>query len=264
MPAEWGTTTLSSVDDVLATLIELRGKNWLCRGQAKSDHSLVPTIDRAGLAGRPRPEKLALERSSIDAFRSIARYFADEGEREALVVDTITLMVLRHYGVTTRLLDWTASPFIAAYFAARKHDTASGAIWAFDQRRYQDKGAQQWRDYPETTVNNNGEDFRAELTAFRVDEPPDWFVCAFYSAGFPRQRAQDGVYSMTARFDKDHAEAIKDLLHGDEFHRRYVIAAGIKKDLLVALRELHGIWEGALYPDSAGAARIAGEGFPSE
>lgn len=263
MPAEWGTTTLNSVDEVLATLVELRGKNWLCRGQAQSDHSLVPTIDRDALAGRPRPEKLALERSSINTFRSIARYFADEGERGALVVDTITLMLLRHHGVTTRLLDWTASPFVAAYFAARKHDSANGAIWAFDQRRYEDKGAQQWRDWPETTVNSNGRDFRAELTAFRVDEPPNWFVCTFYSVGFPRQRAQDGAYSMTARFDRDHADAIRDLLGGEQFHHRYVIAAGIKKDLRVALREQHGISEGALYPDSAGAARIAGEVFPN-
>jgi hypothetical protein len=263
MSAGWSETALDSAEDALFALTALKGKNWLCRGQARAGHRLIPTIDRKPLARRPRVEKLALERRSIDVFRSIARYFTDDGERGAMLNDTIALMVLRHHDVTTRLLDWTGSPFVAAYFAAEKHDTEDGAIWAFDQRRYETEGAQQWRRWPETTVGGKGEHFVASLTAFRVDEPPDWFVCAFYEGGFPRQRAQDGAYSMTARFDRDHADAIAQLLGDQSFYHRYVIRAGIKKDLRAALREQHGIWRGALYPDSAGAAGIAREVFPT-
>ena len=47
----------------------------------------------------------------------------------------------------------------------------------------------------------------AGLTAFTVEEPPDWFICAFYT-GFPRTDAQAGAYTMTARFGRDHADAI--------------------------------------------------------
>ena len=259
----WPETRLDSVDAVLSTLIELRGKNWLCRGQANAAHSLVPTMDRGPLAGRMRSAKLALERRSINTFRSIARYFADEGERAAVEHDVGTLMVLRHYSVPTRLLDWTGSPFVAAYFAAQKHDTEDGAIWAFDQRRYEVAGHRQWQRWPETTVGGKGEVFQAELTAFRLAEPPNWFVCFFYPKSFPRQRAQDGAYSMTGRFDRDHAAAIAALLRGAQYHHRFVITASVKSELRAVLREQHGIWEGALYPDSAGAARIAGDIFAS-
>ena len=42
--------------------------------------------------------------------------------------------------------------------------------------------------------------FDAKLTAFTDDEVLDWFCCAFYYPGFPRQEAQEGYYSLTRLF----------------------------------------------------------------
>ena len=50
--------------------------------------------------------------------------------------------------------------------------------------------------------------FEPNFTAFTLDEPPDWFMCVFYPPAFPRQHAQQGVYTLTARFGRDHADAI--------------------------------------------------------
>jgi hypothetical protein len=209
--------------------------------------------------------KLSLERSSLDTFRSIARYFSDDGERQAMSTDLTVLMVLRHYLVPCRLLDWSLSPFVAAFFAADGNERQEGELWTFEHERYRVEGAQQWRRWPETTEGRSGDPahFVADLTAFLPDEPPDWFVCHFYPEGFPRQRAQNGFYSMTARFDRDHSQAIARLLGDRAFFHRYVISARIKASLRATLRDRHGIWRGALYPDSAGAARIAADVFPT-
>jgi hypothetical protein len=88
-------------------------------------------------------------------------------------------------------------------------------------------------------------------------EPPNWFMCVFYPPAFPRQHAQQGVYTLTARFGRDHADAIADLFNDKSQHHRYVISATLKPDLRKLLRERHGIWRGSLFPDAAGAADTA-------
>jgi len=260
MSHSWNTTILDSEAEVLHVLTELRGKRWLCRGQSKCYGGLVPLIDRAPRQNLLRHEKLALERQSIDLFRSTARFFADPGEQNALAKDITLLMVLRQYGVPTRLLDWSLSPFVAAYFASCHHDNEDGELWSFDEPLYERKGREQWKRWPETT--SDGHKFEAALTAFTVEEPPDWFVCFFYPPGFHRLNAQAGAYTLTARFDRDHAEAIANLLNESSRYHLYIVQAKLKRSLRKILREKHGIWRGSLFPDSAGAAETAGTVFP--
>ncbi|ELY91195.1 FRG domain-containing protein [Natrinema altunense] len=66
------------------------------------------------------PELPQYARSEIDAPRSVWHLLA----------------IAQHYGLPTRLLDWSFSPLVAAYFATRSGDTEhDGAIWALDYRK---------------------------------------------------------------------------------------------------------------------------------
>lgn len=253
---KWKSTRLGTVEEVLTVLTELRGRRWLCRGQSMQYRELTASIDRAPRDSLARPAKLALERKSIDVFRATARSFAGPGEQAGLADDIVALMVLRHYSVPCRLLDWTLSPWIAAYFAFEDNDSHDGGIWAFDEPRYEVVGREQWRRWPQTTTDGSGDPtkWRADQTAFLVDDPPDWFVCQFYGAGFPRQQAQQSAYSMTARFGRDHAAKILELLDNPQECHLYIIERRLKRELVEVLRTDHGVWRGALFPDSAGAA----------
>jgi hypothetical protein len=264
MAPYWKTITLTSEAEVLDKLLELRGKQWLSRGHSEPHGALVPSIDRGDLANLSRQDKLERERASIDLFRATARFFASEGEQGALKDDFVALCVLRHYAVPTRLLDWSISPYVAAYFAVHDHDPKDGELWSFGRVHYEEIGKQQWKRWPETTTEGRGDDskFAAGLTAFMADEPPDWVVAVFYPSGFPRQDAQSGAYTMTARFGRDHAEALKNLLKDDSKHRRYLIPAKLKPTMRRILLQDHGVWRGALFPDSAGAAETAASAFP--
>ena len=130
--ANWTPIPLNCETDVLDKLQELQAKQWLSRGQSEVHGSLYPSIDRGKLFELKRREKLSRERESISLFRGTARFFASKGEQRAFFSDFSVLMVLRHYSVPTRLLDWSMSPYIAAYFAVHDHDMSDAEIWAFD------------------------------------------------------------------------------------------------------------------------------------
>lgn len=254
----WPTEVLCDISQVFDVLVRLKGRMWQSRGQPKAN-PLLPSIDRGNLKTLSRAQKLRLERESIDVFRSTVRYWGP-GEESPPAADVRALMVMRHYGVKTRLLDWSESPHVATYFAVEKHDTADGELWTFDRFAYETEGAKQWDRWPQTRWNGC---FLAEKT-MSLEDPPKWFVCQYYPQGFPRQDAQQGLYSMTADFGRDHADAIEELLRNwaEPAFRKYIIKASLKESLRRALREQHGIWRGSLFPDSSGAADTAGMIFP--
>jgi FRG domain len=138
MTHNWQYEALKDEDAVFA---QLCGRRWLCRGQPEPYNSLFPNIDRDPRDKLSRLDKLKLERESISTFRSTVR-FLHHSEMGALDhdQDNIALMVLRHYGVPTRLLDWSKSPYVAAYFAAAGNDTKVGESWTFDESLYEQIG----------------------------------------------------------------------------------------------------------------------------
>lgn len=205
-----------------------------------------------------------MEREAIDLFRSTVRAFASPGEQIAMSDSFVALAVLRHYGVPTRLLDWSRSPSVAMWFAVSTNEEQDGELWAFDELAYEVEGKAQWLRDRETTTDGSGRDdkFDANVTAFLPNEPPDWLIVMTYPAGFPRQDAQFAKYTVTARFGVEHGDAIARLFsHNCSRYRRYVIRAELKPGLCAFLRERHGLWRGSLFPDSAGAAETALSAF---
>lgn len=264
MDREWNESRMTSETKVLSTLGDLIAERQVSRGQSAMYEDLLTSIDRSPLNGMARAEKLTLERKSIELFKSTARFFASTGEQAALLDDVSALMVLRHYGVPTRLLDWSLSPYVAAYFAVRNDDGEDGIIWSFDYAAYAVNGRKQWEKYPETCINRDPEKFDAKLTMFKNDSVFNWFVLGFYGAGFPRQNAQSSAYSLTLQFESSHADAISELLGDKKLHRKYRIPGRLKEGLRKTLRDKYGIWQGSLFPDTPGAAEFAGSVFPKD
>jgi hypothetical protein len=89
-------------------------KRYIWRGQENSDWLLESALDRL-LKKFNRKERPLLRKKHLDSFRYSIRGRCNFLSSELSDDDCWALG--QHYGLATPLLDWTISPFIAAFFA---------------------------------------------------------------------------------------------------------------------------------------------------
>jgi hypothetical protein len=100
---------------------------WAFRGLSDADYVLRASIE--GIATKPGTAEDYLERE----FRRRAHHFLTDVPSHLDDLEWLALM--QHHNVPTRLVDWTKSACVAAFFAAESANSAKPfAIWAIDQK----------------------------------------------------------------------------------------------------------------------------------
>ncbi len=99
--------TLTSWQDFHGALTNHANGNWYFRGVSSINHALIPKI------GRATPYELKNEQYVLRAFRRQARPYLSYHPTS----DLEWMALAQHHGLATRLLDWSFSPLVAAYFA---------------------------------------------------------------------------------------------------------------------------------------------------
>ncbi len=130
MLLEKSVSSLSELIQALAELSKLtQGEIVWFRGHARADYQLIPSLAR-------KPEALSRESLLAKRFKQNAYPFS----RMPPSTEWEWQILMQHYGVPTRLLDWSEAPLVGAYFAVHDDDNShfdhDAHIWAFLPAQY--------------------------------------------------------------------------------------------------------------------------------
>src|ERR1044071_5792147 len=126
--AHYNVVQLQSWDEYLSIISHSPYQNWAFRGQRDASAPLFSALSRYFMAFRVNPRAWPEQEERIlRIFKRKAIHFMDNvPDRED---DFEWLALMQDHGAPTRLLDFTWSPYVAAFFALH-NTTEEGVFWA--------------------------------------------------------------------------------------------------------------------------------------
>jgi len=206
---------ICSTDDFYRAVEETRSGHFWFRGEDSSNYALLSKFGRS--QAKDSRNDLRKERALLTEFKRRSTPFIQHVPEN----DWEWLALAQHFGLITRLLDWTENPLIAAYFATNKIGRHDRVIYALDTQNFK-----------YATL---------DLSPFELQE------VALYRPKHISSRisSQSGVFTIhnspSQVFDDDRLE-------------RWLIKIDCKNDINSAIRS-YGINHAFIFPDLDGLSR---------
>jgi hypothetical protein len=217
--------------------------NWAFRGERDERWPLYSSLSRYfqsfGVAREAWPEQ---ERRIIRIFKRKAHVFLDNppGADD----DFQWLALMQHHGAPTRLLDFTWSPYVAAFFALERA-VGDSVVWALNPARIDSgRAPKPTRMDPRIPGNFPRHFLKGVHRLIWMGEPHTMNQ---------RLIAQSGTFALPGVLDMP----IEEIVRGDDrdnIMAKFVIDQGVRE---VGMRELYrmNITYSTLFPDLDGLAR---------
>lgn len=218
---------------------QMQNRQWIFRGQSDVDWELKSSLYRTfeftetiTELSRGKPKKIARNRHeelAIQRFINSAHLYLDYRPPEDQTLEWLAIM--QHYGAPTRLIDFTFSPYVAAYFALES-GVKDAVIYCIATK----KSSSLIDDIKNFKLNEN----KSTLYIFEPEHPSQ------------RLLAQQGVFLVPGTLKKSHDE-ILDLMkdNKDEFIIKLRIPKKIREEGLNRLRK-YNINSSILFPGLEG------------
>lgn len=243
--------TVSSVSELVTALMNFSkpGETVWFRGQEHKDWPLQPSIARY-------PKGIDAEIMLIKRFTQNAMPYLENKRPKA---EWEWLFVMQHYGVPTRLLDWTESPLVGLYFAVQDNPAQNGndgALWCLHPTDLNTKANLNFTFPSELPTFDQDEEVMQNYLPTRVaiDRKSNLNpVAAIALRDSPRMYAQLGVFTITHR----NQTPIETIATGDHIWR-LIIPAAAKKQLREELAYL-SFTKLTLFPELSNVAVTAKE-----
>ena len=222
------------INNILQDTKNIKQPIWY-RGQEDKNWKLSPTIFRQG--------RRTTETELLKKFKQNATLFMNP--RPASQYEWLFLM--RHYGVPTRLIDWTESPLVGAYFSAESStgelSERDGALWILLPTELN----------KQSNMTDNPDELPSEEDVTMKTYAPEWYdkesTSEILPVAFTAPRNSTRMQSQLSTFTIHHRLTLPIEDVGDGKHVwRYVIPREIKAQLKHDLGLL-GIGRFQLFPE---------------
>jgi hypothetical protein len=120
---------IRSVADLLEIIARDAPGDWIFRGHSSCRWHLIAAVHRlAEKSGLSRERVVAFERGLLSEFKRRARIFLQSRPSS----DWEWMVLAQHFGLPTRILDWTENPLVALYFSVRDTSLSDdGMLFAY-------------------------------------------------------------------------------------------------------------------------------------
>lgn len=226
---------------------------YLFRGQSAKEWPLQSSLQRVLrlYPGITAEKALQLESELLERFQSQAHLHL-RGEFLPMGEDPLQWwQVMQHYGSPTRLLDWTASPYVAAYFAVFENWDRDGAI--FEIHPYT---LQKWAQDAETKRGEDGT--KESQERLRDPSAPDEIRPVPMRRHSDRTVAQQGHFTYALHILGDQEALISEACVDATSHLKLIVPRKLKPQFLQRLHVMN-VGANALFPGDDGLGRYIGD-----
>ena len=232
---------IRTIDELLSfvkKLYETHGLQLWYRGVMDARLILLPSIQRS-------PQRIKSERYLVNDFYIRTKPILEPDKCPDKKNYAGWMSLMQHYGLPTRLLDWSQSPLIAVFFATETY------------RNYPDVDACVWVLAPDRL--NESEGFGSYIYPLDADTAQDMLLPAFKDRGHNLEVADKIIacrstennrrmYSQQANFTIHNSlRKLVDICDPETLYK-IIIPADRRSYFLESLR-VFGITEGFVYPD---------------
>ncbi len=233
-------------------------KLWY-RGCGLATYRLLPSLYRHKT--QKTPDQLAeLERQLMTRFRQRSVPY----HSRSMIDDWDTLFFMQHYGIPTRLLDWTENPLTALHFAlmgAKRTVTDSGkpfyqssaAVWMLDPVMW-NRHALRHMSYLGGVLSSDDPEIQGYGPKRAFVGMHNQVVALYGVHNSARIVAQQGVFTIFGRDAKPMEQAFND----DQFPAKCLTKITVPRSHISRMRKSllnQGVTESAVFPDLEGLAR---------
>jgi len=249
---------LESWDAFLKIISDPPYSNWAFRGHRKVEWPLASALSRYFRAFRIDPRAWSNQEGRIlRIFKRKAHQFL--AQPPAHDDDFQWLALMQHHGAPTRLLDFTWSPYVAAFFALERA-TGDAAVWALNPADISAGGIRRYSKPRKRAITSSAMDPRRPGNFARYFLKGDR---EFLWLGEPdimnrRLIAQSGTFAVPGVLDKPMDGIARNYPDSRNMMAKFVLPAAELRE--TGLRELYrmNITHATLFPDLDGLARSLG------